>query len=171
MFGALHAIFGVMSLLPGGWVFLLPKGTRLHVGLGWGYVASMVCLNGSGLCIFRLTGGLNLFHGLAVASLLMVTAGVLQVRYRTRIRHWLWRHYHYMAWSYVGLVAATGNEAFVRVSFLRRLAASLAAAPPLLFSALVLAGAAAVIFSKQRRVLSRYGRGGADPVAAAGAKE
>jgi hypothetical protein len=119
----------------------------------------MACLNGSALALYNLTGGFNIFHALAVVNLVMVAAGVAQVLGRRGWRKWLWRHYQYMAWSYVGLLAATVNEAFVRVSPLQQLAAVVGWPLPLLVMAFVVAAAGAVIFGLQRRVLTRYGGG------------
>jgi hypothetical protein len=117
----------------------------------------MACLNGSALALYNLTGGFNVFHALAVFSLATVAAGVIQVLGRRRWRRWLWRHYQYMAWSYVGLLAATINEGFVRVSPLQPLAASTTAPLPLLVMACVVVASGVMIFALQRRVLTRYG--------------
>ncbi len=157
--GVFHTACGVLALLLGAWIFLAVKGTRTHVRVGWGYVVSMACLNGSALALYNLTGGLNIFHALAVVNLVMVAAGVAQVLGRHRWRKWLWRHYQYMAWSYVGLLAATVNEAFVRVSPLQQLTAVVGWPLPLLVMAVVVAAAGAVIFALQRRILARYGGG------------
>jgi uncharacterized membrane protein len=148
-----------LALLLGGWIFLTQKGTRAHVRAGWGYVASMACLNGTALALYNLTGGFNIFHALAVFSLATVAVGVAQVLGRRRWRKWLWRHYQYMAWSYVGLLAATVNEAFVRVPSLQQLAAETTAPVPLLVMACVVVGSGVVIFALQRRVLGRYAEG------------
>ena len=152
-----------MALLLGGWIFRTRKGTRAHMRAGWAYVASMVCLNGTALALYNLTGGFNTFHALAMFSLATVAAGVVQVLCRRRWRLWLWRHYQYMAWSYVGLLAATVNEGFVRVPVLQQLAANTTAALPLLVMACVVVVSGVVIFALQRRLLTRYG-GLAEPV-------
>jgi uncharacterized membrane protein len=146
----------VLALVLGGWIFLVRKGTRAHAWAGWGYVASMACLNGTALALYNLTGTFNTFHALALFSLAVVAAGVLQVLRRRRWRRWLWRHYQYMTWSYVGLLAAVVNEGFVRLPALRQLAASTTALP-LLVMAGVVAASGVVIFAFQRRVLTRYG--------------
>ncbi len=165
MLGILHSACGVLALVLGGWIFLTRKGTRTHVRVGWVYVASMACLNGTALALYNLTGGFNAFHALALFSLATVAAGVAQALGRRRWRKWLWRHYQYMAWSYVGLLAATVNEAFVRAPPLRQLAASTAAPLALLVMACVVVASGVVIFALQRRVLRRYG-GPTEPVAA-----
>jgi uncharacterized membrane protein len=159
-----HTGCGVLALILGAWIFLARKGTRSHARAGWAYVASMACLNGSALAIYNLTGSLNTFHALALFSLATIAAGIFQVLGRRRWRKWMWRHYQYMAWSYVGLLAATCNEAFVRVPLLQRFAADTAAPLPLLTMAAIVALSGAVIFGMQRRVLARYG-GAARPSA------
>ena len=156
MIGAFHGICGIAALLLGGWIFTTPKGTRFHVRLGWVYVASMLCLNASSLLIFHLTRGPNLFHAIAVAEIFLVVMGVVQIRYRARLRKSLWRHYQYMSWSYVGLLAATVNEAFVRVGLLRTIAAHTTAALPLVASALIVAISSIIIFRAQNALLSRF---------------
>jgi hypothetical protein len=116
----------------------------------------MVCLNGSALALYNLTGGFNTFHALALISLATVAGGVVQVLGRRRWRKWMWRHYQYMTWSYVALVAATCNEAFVRVPLLQRLAGRANAPLPLLGTAAIVGLSGVVIFGAQRRVLARY---------------
>lgn len=155
--GIIHTGCGILALLLGGWILLARKGTRAHARAGWGYVASMACLNGTALALYHLTGGFNTFHALAVANLAMVTGGVVQVLNRRRWRRWLWRHYQYMTWSYVGLLAAAVNEGFVRVPALQQLAASTTAPLPLLVMAGVVVATGVMIFALQRRVLGRYG--------------
>jgi hypothetical protein len=140
------------------------------VRAGWAYVASMACLNVSALGLYHLTGGFNIFHALALVSLAMVAGGVIQVLGRRRWRRWLWRHYQYMAWSYVGLLAASCNEAFVRAAPLRRLTDRTTAALPSLVMGLLVAACAVVIFGVQVRILARYG-GGASPADTASPSE
>jgi uncharacterized membrane protein len=156
--GMFHTGCGVLALVLGAGIFLATKGTGAHVRAGWAYVASMACLNGSALGLYHLTGGFNVFHALALFSLAMVAGGVIQVLGRRRWPKWMWRHYQYMAWSYVGLLAATCNEAFVRVPALQRLAVGGLAPLPLLGTAAVVVLSGAVIFGMRRRVLARYSR-------------
>jgi hypothetical protein len=120
----------------------------------------MVVVNTTALCIYHLTGRFNLFHALAVASLVMLAAGLAQVVPRRRPRLWLWRHYQYMAWSYVGLLAATNNEAFVRVPPLARLTAATVPALPLLVTAALVVVCGVVIVGRQNAVLAPFRPGG-----------
>jgi len=152
-FGAAHAAAGVLALAAGLVIFLGRKGTARHMRLGWVYVGCMAWVDASALSIRRLTGRFNLFHALAVVSLVMVVGGVAQVVWRRRIRRWLWRHYQYMSWSYVGLLAATANELCVRVPALKAMTLRSRGWLPVAASAVIVAASALVIVSNQRRVL------------------
>ena len=154
--GLLHVVCAIVALIVGAVIFLSPKGTSSHIRVGWIYVASMFALNASALSIYRLTGSWNVFHVIAVASLAMVAGGILQARYRAARPNWLWRHYHYMAWSYVGLLAATSNEAFVRIPALKQLTSATAGFLPVVASALIVGACGVVIFAKQNQVLGRF---------------
>jgi len=122
----------------------------------------MVGVNATALCIYQLTGRFNLFHALALASLAMVGVGLAQVVRRPRPRNWLWRHYQYMCWSFVGLLAATNNEAFVRIPFLAELTGRSIAALPMVTTAVLVAVCATIIVRRQNAMMTRYG-----PVASA----
>jgi uncharacterized membrane protein len=155
MLGLLHAAFSVLALALGGAVLLAPKGTHAHVRVGAAYVAAMVALNLSALGIYHLTGRFNFFHALAILSLAMVLGGYYQAATR-RSPKWLWRHYQYMCWSYVGIIAAANNEAFVRVPALTRLARHTTTALPLLGSVVVVALGGVLIFGRQKALLARF---------------
>jgi uncharacterized membrane protein len=158
--GMFHTACGALALILGLWIFVRTNGTRTHVQAGWAYVVCIVCLDGSALELYDLTGGFNIFYALALFSLAMVAAGVLQVLGRRRWRKWMWRHYQYMSWSYVGLVAATCNEAFVRVPPLQRLAAGAPKLTPLLVMSAIVAISGTFIFRMQGKMLARYGGAG-----------
>jgi uncharacterized membrane protein len=156
LLGVIHTACAVLGLVHGAAIFLRPKGTRSHARLGWAYAASMAAVNVTALCIYRLTGHFNLFHALAVVILVMVAVGLAQVAGRRRPRRWAWRHYQYMSWSYVGLLAATNNEAFVRLPALVRLTAATTPVLPLLATAGLVAASGVVIFRRQAATLARY---------------
>ena len=147
-----HIIAAVAALLLGLGVFLLRKGTRLHVQIGIGYVISMVIMNVTALGIYRLTGNLNPFHVGALFSLATLLAGWVPAIRRKPRDHWLQRHFEFMSWSYVGLVAAAVAEAGTRV-------------PNAPFVGVVVAGSAAVFLIGGiliARARSRYFRDGPD---------
>jgi uncharacterized membrane protein len=117
-----HIVLSIVSLIIGAFIFFTPKGTALHKSAGKIYTFAMIGLNASALAIYHLTGHFNLFHLTAILSLILVLVGWMQVIFRRHLRKWLYRHYVYMSWSYLALVAAAFNEGFVRVEPLMRIA-------------------------------------------------
>jgi uncharacterized membrane protein len=115
--GAAHVAAATAALALGLVVLVERKGTMTHRLIGCGYVAAMVLLNVTALGLYRLTGHFGPFHALALISLATVAAGVTVVW--RRAPNWLRRHYYFMAWSYVGLLAAACAEAMTRVPLLR----------------------------------------------------
>jgi len=111
----LHIASAVIALVTGLLVLLQTKGTRRHRRIGCMYVASMITLNVSSFFIFRLTGEFSPFHIAAFLSLATVVAGFLPVYLRRPGRGWLGIHLQFMAWSYIGLLAATASELAVRI--------------------------------------------------------
>ena len=116
---AVHVVTGLLALLCGLLVFLRAKGTRSHRVIGYVYVASMLALNVTAFQIYRLFGRFGPFHIAALISLATVVAGMIPVLRRRPKQRGVSLHYGYMAWSYVGLVAATVAEIAVRVPWLR----------------------------------------------------
>ena len=114
LLGLLHTGSAVAALACGAVVLLQRKGTRVHRRLGWAYVASMVTLNVTALLIYRLFGGLGPFHLAALVSLATLAAGVVAVARRRPAHDWVEHHYWWMAYSYLGLVAAGVAEATTR---------------------------------------------------------
>ena len=111
----MHVIAAVAALLLGGIVFLMRKGSRLHVRIGFGYVVSMIVMNVTAFGVYRLTGSVNPFHVGAFFSLATVLAGwIPAIRRRPRER-WLHLHFEFMSWSYVGLVAGAVSEVGTRL--------------------------------------------------------
>ena len=106
-----HTALGTVALAAGAVVLLRPKGGRRHRVLGRVYVAAMVALCvlsfglGDSTPFFR---GWGPFHVAACVSLVTVTAGFVTA-WRRR-EGWLGAHYMWMAWSYIGLVMATGGH-------------------------------------------------------------
>ena len=114
LLGWFHLLAALVAMASGAVVLLGRKGTRGHRRLGWAYVASMVALNGSALLIYRLFGGFGPFHVAAIVSLGGLVMGVLVMR-RPRDPRAVERHYYWMTWSYVGLLAAFVSEVGTRV--------------------------------------------------------
>lgn len=110
-----HILFAVIALMAGPTVFFRTKGDSIHRKLGYAYVFSMVVMNVTGLAIYNLTGHWNAFHWFALISLLTLICGFIPIFTRRPTKSWLELHYHFMCWSYVGLVAAAFSEAFTRL--------------------------------------------------------
>lgn len=126
--GWIHTLTAVAALVSGLLVLLTRKGTRRHRQLGWVYVASMLSLNLTALLIYRLFGGFGPFHVAAILSLATVLAGTVAAVRARRARvagdcvaraRAMGHHYHWMTWSYVGLLAAAISEIATRLPALR----------------------------------------------------
>jgi uncharacterized membrane protein len=122
MIESIHTFFGFLSLIAGIFVLLRTKGTKSHKVIGRIYVTAMLGLNITAFGIYNLFGGFGVFHVAAIISLLSVLAGLLIVYFRAKNKFWVSMHYELMAWSYIGLLAATSNEAFVHVAILNKIA-------------------------------------------------
>lgn len=115
--GGVHVAAALAAMATGPVIFLSPKGTGFHRTLGRLYVFAMLTVNGSALSMYEFTNGPNLFHVFAVMSLATVVPGVIcgvQAR-RTGKRGLVQAHYFFMAWSYVGLMAAFASQIVSRV--------------------------------------------------------
>jgi uncharacterized membrane protein len=151
--GAVHFIFGLAALAFGAAVVLRRKGTSSHRRLGWAYVASMAGLLSTSFLIYRLFNGFGPFHALAVVGAVTLLAGLLPAWRRRPPDRWLSRHYHFMAYSYAGLVAATAAEIAVRLPGARLGSGAFWG------SAAILALAAPLIHLKARRTIARAADG------------
>jgi uncharacterized membrane protein len=65
---ASHIILALAAMIAGLLVLRASKRTRWHRRVGWAYVGSMVGLNATALCIYRLNGRFGPFHVAAVLS-------------------------------------------------------------------------------------------------------
>ena len=141
--GQFHLVTSLLALAAGAWVLLRPKGTAIHRRIGWVYAASMLALNGSALLIYRLTGTFGPFHVAALVSLLTLLAGVVSAwRRRPGDRSWLPRHYFFMTYSYLGLVAAAVAETATRFPALQAVAGG---PTPAFWSVVVIASVAVFV--------------------------
>ncbi len=113
LLGWIHTSLAVAALTAGAAVVLNRKGTLTHRRLGWIYVGSMVGMNATALLIYRLFGGVGPFHVAALVSLATLAGGVVPVLRRRP--GWVRRHYWWMTYSYVGLLAAAASEVATRL--------------------------------------------------------
>lgn len=111
LIAAVHTALGLTSLVTGAFVLARQKGNRTHRIAGRVYAGALVvlCLLSFGLRDSTpMWNGFGPFHIAALVSLGTVTAGVVVARRRRD--NWLAAHYMWMAWSYIGLVMATGGH-------------------------------------------------------------
>jgi uncharacterized membrane protein len=120
--GLIHLASALIALAAGALVLLNRKGTRAHRAMGWTFAASMLVLNASALTLYRLTGSFGPFHFAALASLATLIAGVVPARRRLPRGRWLARHYYFMTYAYMGLVAAAVAESATRIPAVRAIA-------------------------------------------------
>ena len=113
--GTLHPILALIALASGAWTLARRKGNAVHRRAGWVFAGAMVGVNVTALLIYDLTGEFGPFHVMAVISLVGVVFGVAHVRLRRPAQGWRELHATWMAWSYVGLLAATAAEAATRI--------------------------------------------------------
>ncbi len=115
LLGTIHVGLAVAAMAAGLAVALAPKGTRTHRRLGWTYLVAMLGLNATALMIYRLFGGFGPFHLAALMSLAALAGGMVPARRRRPRGAWIRIHAYFMAWSYVGLLAAAAAEVLSRV--------------------------------------------------------
>jgi uncharacterized membrane protein len=106
MIGDLHLAAACLALASGAFVLLQRKATRRHLRAGRVYAGAMLLVNAAALVLYEQTGRWGPFHVLAAISLCTLAAGVLPLLLGRRDEPGLVRHAYFMAWSYVGLVAA-----------------------------------------------------------------
>ena len=150
----LHIATALIAIGTGLFMLLQVKGTRRHRRFGYVYVASMATLNVSSFSIFKLTGEFSPFHVAAFLSLATVIAGFLPVYWRRPAGGWLELHFQFMAWSYIGLLAAAASEIAVRFP----------KSPfwwaVIMSSAAIIMAGALILAHNRPKLLARYGRAG-----------
>lgn len=142
----------MIALVTGLFIVLRKKGTLAHRRIGYAYVAAMIVTNVSSLFIFSLTGRFSAFHVAATISLATVIAGFVPALTRRPEHGWLELHLQFMAWSYIGLLAAAASEAAVRIPNSRFWWAVIAS------SAIIFVAGGAIIARNRRRLLARHGQ-------------
>ncbi|MDB5733970.1 MAG: hypothetical protein JWP16_136 [Alphaproteobacteria bacterium] len=112
-YSLMHVVAASIALATGAAVIVLPKGKGPHRLLGITYVFAMLVANMAALMIYSLTGHFNLFHGFALLSLFFTLTGLSMPILKPQ--GWVARHVWWMSWSYLGLLAATANEALIHL--------------------------------------------------------
>ena len=113
--GGLHTLSAITALIAGFIVLRNNKGTSFHKKIGYLYAVSMVILNISAIPLGRLWGGIGWFHLFIVISLPYVLLGLYYPIFKRSDKDWQVKHFEFMCWSYVGLIAAFCAEVIIRV--------------------------------------------------------
>lgn len=113
--GFSHTIAALVALISGTIILFKKKGSSHHKVLGYTYVISMVFTLASAFSIYDLFGSWGVFHWAALVGTFSLLSGFIPVVLKSPEKKWLNNHYHYMLWSYIGLVAAAFSEIGTRL--------------------------------------------------------
>jgi uncharacterized membrane protein len=115
----------VIALILGAVVIARPKATASHRTLGQIYFVSMVLMNATSFFIFKFTGTFGVFHILSLFSLFTLALGFFPARLRKPKGRWVFSHFIWMGWSYIGLWAAFATEITIRLPFVKGMAGAI----------------------------------------------
>lgn len=114
--GSIHATLALFCIVVGAVQLMRPKRGAPHRARGYAFVYAMLVADGTAMLLYRFTGAFNIFHVGALVNLVFVVAAIVPVLRTPRPANWKLWHYMFMAWSYVGLIAAAWTETVVRLS-------------------------------------------------------
>lgn len=117
--GAIHTVLAAAAIVLGMVQFLTRKRGSLHRAVGYAFVYALLIADFAALLVFEFTGGFNILHFGALASLACIAAGMWPVLRSPRRPDWRERHFFRISWAYVGLLAAAATELVVRTLPLR----------------------------------------------------
>ncbi len=113
--GLVHLVFSVSAVVTGTMVLVAKKGTARHKLVGRVYGVSMLGVIVTAFMIYRLFGGIGVFHITALISFATLLAGMLPVLFFRSNAKWVARHSGFMYWSVMGLYGAFVAEVMVRI--------------------------------------------------------
>lgn len=116
--GATHTLLALLCITVGLVQLVRPKRGAGHRARGYLYVYAMLVADGTALLVYQFTGKFNVLHAGAILNLACIVMGVIPLLRSPRPAKWKSLHYHWIAWSYVGLLAAAATELMVRMSTL-----------------------------------------------------
>jgi hypothetical protein len=114
--GAIHAALALLCIAVGLIQFLAPKGSAGHRARGYLYVYAMLVVDGTALSLYPATGHFNVLHAGAIANLTCIVIAIVPMLWNPRPRYWKHLHYHWISWSYVGLMSAAAVQLVIRVN-------------------------------------------------------
>jgi uncharacterized membrane protein len=114
--GAIHTALALLCIVVGAVQLLRPKRGAGHRARGYAYVYAILIADGAAMLLYRFTGAFNIFHVGALVNFVSVLIAIVPMLRTPRPAGWKHWHYHFIAWSYVGLIAAASTEIIVRLS-------------------------------------------------------
>lgn len=112
--GTIHTVLAAAGIVLGLVQFLTRKRGSLHRAVGYAFVYAMLVADCAALLVFQFTGVFNILHVGVLTSLACIAAGLWPVLHSPRRTDWREKHYLWISWSYVGLLAAAVTELAVR---------------------------------------------------------
>lgn len=112
--GWVHTVLASVGILVGAEQLIRTRRDWWHRQLGYVYVASMVVADLSILSVYRFNGRFNAFHVGAIVNLLCLWMALHPMLASPRPLQWRLKHYMWVSWSYVGLLAAALTEFIIR---------------------------------------------------------
>lgn len=109
----IHVGSVLISYVAAYFVFIKPKGGKDHKLIGKTYAIFMLIASFSSLGIYKATGGINIFHFLALVTISSILAGCQSIiKYKKSSEpKWLVKHYFNMTYSFMGLNLAALAQA------------------------------------------------------------
>src|SRR5215470_14860148 len=104
--GAIHATLATLCIAIGLIQFLRPKRGAGHRARGYFYVYAMLVADGTALLVYQFTGRFNVLHAGAIMNLVCIVVAIIPLLRSPRPANWKLLHYYWIAWSYLGLIAA-----------------------------------------------------------------
>lgn len=112
--GRVHTILSTVGILVGAGQLIRTRRDRLHRRLGYVYVSVMLIADAAILTVYRFNGRFNVFHVGAIVNIVMIALAIRPMLADPRPRQWRLKHYLFVSWSYVGLLAAALTELVIR---------------------------------------------------------
>ena len=112
--GWIHTILSSIGIVVGAEQVLRTRRDFLHKCLGYVYVVCMVVADVAILTVYRFNHHFNVFHVGAIANLLCIGMALQPMLAKPRPVQWKLKHYMWICWSYVGLLAAALTEFIIR---------------------------------------------------------
>lgn len=116
--GTIHAVLAMFCIAVGLIQLLRPKRGPTHRARGYAFAYAALVADGTAMLVYRFTGQFNIFHVGAIVNFVFVVLAIVPLLRNPRPANWKLQHYHFIAWSYVGLIAAAVTELIVRTSHL-----------------------------------------------------